>query len=167
MRRNKARTGPSDFCFLFLLLSGLSCRHLAIDAGNQVYVSFQYLYHNTTALRLKDMSASHFTWQRQASRKLEHSGCITYFRGVELAASRLLEKVASIGNTIRFEDIIEEVAGVYPKIMTDGEMDAGVWSCGMVAGLIHDIPTCRELIERIMSQAREIIRNRLEGMLSK
>ena len=65
-----------------------------------------------------------------------------------------------------FEDIIEEVAGVYPKIMMDGKMDAGVWSCGMVAGLIHDIPTCRELIERIMSQAREIIRTRLEGMLA-
>jgi NADH:quinone reductase (non-electrogenic) len=83
------------------------------------------------------------------------------------AASRLLEKETSLGKNIRFEDIIEEVAGVYPKIMMDGEMDAGVWSCGMVAGLIHDIPTCSELIERIMSQAREIIRNRLEGMLSK
>ena len=83
------------------------------------------------------------------------------------AASRLLEKETSLGKNIRFEDIIEEVAGVYPKIMMDGEMDAGVWSCGMVAGLIHDIPTCRELIDRIMSQAREIIRSRLEGMLSK
>ncbi len=82
------------------------------------------------------------------------------------AASRLLEKETSLGKNIRFEDIIEEVAGVYPKIMMDGEMDAGVWSCGMVAGLIHDIPTCSELIERIMSQAEEIIRNRLEAMLS-
>ena len=52
------------------------------------------------------------------------------------AASRLLEKETSLGKNIRFEDIIEEVAGVYPKIMMDGEMDAGVWSCGMVAGLI-------------------------------
>lgn len=83
-----------------------------------------------------------------------------------LPAKRLLEKEAALGQKIRFEDIIEEVAGVYPKIMTEGKMDAGVWSCGMVAGLIHDIPTCRELIERIMAQAEEIIRKRLEGMLS-
>ena len=37
--------------------------------------------------------------------------------------------------------------------MIDGEMDAGAWSCGMVAGLIDDIPTCAELIERIMAEA--------------
>jgi hypothetical protein len=37
--------------------------------------------------------------------------------------------------------------------MMDGDMDAGAWSCGMVAGLIHDIPTCKELIDRIMKEA--------------
>ena len=46
------------------------------------------------------------------------------------------------------------------------EMDAGAWSCGMVAGLIHDIPTCKELIDRIMKEAEDIITNRLAGMLS-
>jgi len=81
------------------------------------------------------------------------------------AVERLLEKEASLGQNIKITDIIEEVVGVYPKIMMDGEMDAGVWSCGMVAGLIHDIPTCDELIKRIMSEAEAIIRNRLEGML--
>ena len=40
-------------------------------------------------------------------------------------------------------------------------MDAGVWSCGMVAGLIHDVPTVRELIDRIMAEAEGIIRRRL------
>ena len=44
---------------------------------------------------------------------------------------------------LKFEDIIEEVGGVYPRMMTEGDMDAGAWSCGMVAGLIHDIPTCK------------------------
>ncbi|MFZ2630251.1 MAG: hypothetical protein WA081_07435 [Desulfosalsimonadaceae bacterium] len=58
------------------------------------------------------------------------------------------------------------MAGIYPKIMMDGEMDAGAWSCGMVAGLIHDIPTCKELIDRIMSEAENIIRSRLLGMIS-
>ena len=45
-------------------------------------------------------------------------------------------------------------------------MDAAAWSCGMVAGLINDIPTCRELIDRIMRGAEEIIRGRLEGFLA-
>jgi nitronate monooxygenase len=40
-------------------------------------------------------------------------------------------------------------------------MDAGAWSCGMVAGLIHDIPTCKELIDRIVTEAEEIINKRL------
>jgi NADH:quinone reductase (non-electrogenic) len=82
------------------------------------------------------------------------------------AVERLLEKEAALGKNIKFEDIIEEVAGMYPRIMRKGEMDAGAWSCGMVAGLIHDIPTCKELIDHMMSEAEKIIRNRLLGMLS-
>ncbi len=82
------------------------------------------------------------------------------------AVERLLEKEASLGKNIKFEDIIEEVAGVYPTVMMDGNIDAGAWSCGMVAGLIHDIPTCEELLKRIMSEAEALIRNRLEGMLA-
>ena len=82
------------------------------------------------------------------------------------AVERLLEKERTLGRDIGFEDIIDEVAGVYPKVMMDGEVDAGVWSCGMVAGLIHDIPTCHELIQRIMSEADALIRDRLEGMLT-
>ena len=45
--------------------------------------------------------------------------------------------------------------------MREGDMDAGAWSCGMVAGLIRDIPTCKELIDRIMAEADEIIGQRL------
>jgi nitronate monooxygenase len=51
-------------------------------------------------------------------------------------------------------------------VLQDGELDAGAWSCGMVAGLIHDIPTCKELIDRIMAEAEAIIRSRLEGLLA-
>jgi len=82
------------------------------------------------------------------------------------AVERLLEKEAALGTDIKIEDILDEVAGVYPKVMLDGEMDAGVWSCGMVAGLIDDIPTCRELIEGIMAEAETLIRSRLEDMLA-
>jgi len=45
-------------------------------------------------------------------------------------------------------------------------MDAGAWSCGMVAGLIHDIPTVKELIDRIMAEAEDIISNQMMGMLA-
>ena len=81
------------------------------------------------------------------------------------AADRLLEKERTMGSTLTIADILPEVAGVYPRIMQQGEMDAGVWSCGMVAGLIHDVPTVKELIDRIMAEADEIIRNRLMGTL--
>lgn len=73
------------------------------------------------------------------------------------AVERLIEKEKALGDAITFQDIVAEVAGVYPSIMMEGEMDKGAWSCGMVAGLIHDIPTCKELIDRIMLQAEEII----------
>ncbi len=81
------------------------------------------------------------------------------------AAKKLLEKEASLGSNLTFEDIMEEVVGVYPKVMQDGDMESGVWSCGMVAGLVHDIPTCKELLDRIVSEARQIIENRLTAML--
>ena len=81
------------------------------------------------------------------------------------AVERLLAKEKELGANIKFEDIIAEVAGVYPKIMMDGDMDAGAWSCGMVVGLIHDIPTCKELIDGMMAEAEAIIRKRLPGFL--
>ncbi|MDP3736914.1 MAG: nitronate monooxygenase family protein [Hyphomonadaceae bacterium] len=68
------------------------------------------------------------------------------------------------GTNVKFEDIIAQVGGVYPKIMQQGDMDAGAWSCGMVAGLIHDVPTVKELIDRIMTEAEDIIGKRLKGM---
>ncbi len=73
------------------------------------------------------------------------------------AVERLLEKERELGDKLKFEDILPEVAGVYPRIMTEGDMDAGAWSCGMVAGLVNDIPTCRELIDRIMREADDIL----------
>jgi len=82
------------------------------------------------------------------------------------AVDRLIAKEKALGAAIKFEDIIDEVAGVYPKIMTQGEMEAGAWSCGMVAGLIHDVPTVKELIDRIMAEAEQIIRQRLAGMVA-
>lgn len=77
------------------------------------------------------------------------------------AVERLIEKEKELGAKIKFEDILPEVAGVYPRIMQKGEMDAGAWSCGMVAGLIRDVPTVKQLIDRIMAEANAIIDERL------
>jgi nitronate monooxygenase len=81
------------------------------------------------------------------------------------AVDRLIAKEKELGANLKFEDIMAEVAGVYPKIMLEGTMEAGAWSCGMVAGLIHDVPTCKQLIDRIMAEANAIIRQRLAGFL--
>jgi|TARA_B100000427_G_C15492380_1_gene588268 NAD(P)H-dependent flavin oxidoreductase YrpB (nitropropane dioxygenase family) len=82
------------------------------------------------------------------------------------AVEKLLKKEKNLGNDLKIEDIMEEVAGVYPKVMQDGAMDSGAWSCGMVAGLINDIPTCKELIDRIIRDAEKLINQRLSHISS-
>jgi nitronate monooxygenase len=65
----------------------------------------------------------------------------------------------------KIEDISHLVAGERGRdAMSTGETDGGIWSAGMVAGLIHDVPTCRELVERIVSEAEEIIAGRLAAV---
>ena len=78
---------------------------------------------------------------------------------------QLLEIEREKGGSLKIEDIHDQVAGVYPRVMIEGEMDAGAWSCGMVVGLINDIPTVKELVNRIMMEAEQIIRRRLTGFL--
>ncbi|MDA9686798.1 nitronate monooxygenase, partial [bacterium] len=81
-----------------------------------------------------------------------------------VAVDRILQKEKDLGDNIKIQDIMDEVAGVYPKVMQEGTMESGAWSCGMVAGLINDIPTCEELINQIMSDAMEIINGRLKSL---
>ena len=52
------------------------------------------------------------------------------------------------------------------RVLRDGDLEAAAWSCGMVAGLLHDVPTCKELIDTIMQEADEIINQRLKGFAS-
>ena len=82
------------------------------------------------------------------------------------AVEKILEIERQKGAATSIEDIREFVAGPENRrVLQEGVMDAGAWSCGMVAGLIHDIPSCKELIDRIMRDAEQIIRKRLEGFL--
>ncbi len=68
----------------------------------------------------------------------------------------------------KFEDVKDLVAGARGKVVYEaGDPDYGIWSAGQVQGLIHDIPTCAELIHRIVREAEEIIMGRLAGAVVK
>lgn len=99
---------------------------------------------------------------RLIMRSLRNTERVINNAGVE----RLLAIEREKGEALKIDDIIDQVAGIYPKVMTEGDMDAGAWSCGMVAGLIRDVPSCAELIDRIMAQARQLIVQRLAGMVA-
>ena len=97
---------------------------------------------------------------RLVMRPLRNTERVLNNPGVE----RLLAKEKELGANIKFEDIAPEVAGMYPRVMKNGEVGAGAWSCGMVAGLVHDIPTVQELMDRIVRESEEI-RQRMNTML--
>jgi NAD(P)H-dependent flavin oxidoreductase YrpB (nitropropane dioxygenase family) len=98
---------------------------------------------------------------RLVMRALRNTERVLRNKGVE----QLIQIERERGAALKIDDIHDQVAGVYPKVMVDGDMDAGAWSCGMVAGLINDVPTVKELIDRIMLEAEQIIRQRLTGFL--
>jgi nitronate monooxygenase len=79
---------------------------------------------------------------------------------------RIEREKLEAGEPLQISDIRHLVAGSENrKVLQEGQMDAGAWSCGMVAGLIHDIPTCKELVDAIMAEAEALIVERLGGML--
>lgn len=83
------------------------------------------------------------------------------------AVEKILEIEHAKGAATTIDDIRHLVSGDQSKkVLHDGRLDAAAWSCGMVAGLIHDIPSCDELVSRIMAEAETIIRKRLEGFLA-
>ena len=84
---------------------------------------------------------------------------------VNPTVEKVLKLEKELGSEITFDDISEEVVGVYPKVMLEGEVEAGAWSCGMVAGLINDNPSCDELVRSIINEANQIISERLNSMI--
>jgi len=98
---------------------------------------------------------------RLIMRRLRNTERVLKNAGVE----RLLEIERARGDSLRIDDIHDQVAGIYPRVMRDGDVDAGAWSCGMVAGLIHDVPSVKELVDRIVRQAEEIVGSRLASMV--
>ncbi len=82
------------------------------------------------------------------------------------SVERILEIEKGKGPDVEINDIAPYIMGsVNRQVLQEGQLDAGAWSCGMVAGLIHDVPTCQELVDRIVSEAEEIVRTRLSRFL--
>ena len=81
-------------------------------------------------------------------------------------AERVVEIESRPGET-KFEDIQPLVQGVKGRELFDGgDLDKGIWSAGMIVGLIEDNPSCEDLISRIVAEAEDIISNRLTGMVA-
>lgn len=82
------------------------------------------------------------------------------------AVDEIIRIEAEKGSDTTIDDIRHLVTGAKGKlVLHEGRMDEAAWSCGMVAGLIHDIPSCDELISRIMAEAHAIVRERLASFL--
>ncbi len=85
--------------------------------------------------------------------------------------NKIAEEVVRIerekGVNTKIEDLAHLVSGERGrKVYEEGDIDLGIWSAGMVVGLIHDVPTCQELVSRIVAEAEAIIRGRLAKMVA-
>jgi len=80
------------------------------------------------------------------------------------AVDKVLE-IEQRGGT-KIEDIAPFVSGLVGKdMLEEGDMEKGVLSAGECMGLIHDIPTCRELLDRIMAQAEAVIKEKFATVM--
>lgn len=93
----------------------------------------------------------------------------TYRNSARVAKNAITQEVlAAEAQGLPFEAIAHLVKGARGKEGLDnGDPDHGIWTAGMVQGLIHDIPTCQELIDRIMADAVNIMNGRLAAFLSR
>ena len=87
-----------------------------------------------------------------------------------VARNAVAEEVVAIQQdpTKTIDDVRELVSGARGRanVLAAGDLDGGIWTIGQSAGLIHDIPTCAQLVKNIMAQAEGIIHARLDKMAS-
>lgn len=140
------------------LVAALSMGAAGINMGTRFVATKEAPVHDNVKRALVEATELH---TRLVMRPLRNTERVLNNAGVE----RLIEIERIKGSSMLIDDIHDLVAGVYPKVMLEGEMDAGAWSCGLVVGLIHDIPTVKELVDRIMKDAEQIITKTLAGAL--
>jgi len=110
---------------------------------------------------------------KQRMIELDERGTNLIFRTMHntarVAKNAVSDEVVAIEKNggAKFEDVQHLVAGVRGRAgLESGDVEHGIWTAGMIMGLMHDIPTCEELITRIVREAEEIIQSRLAGMLT-
>jgi nitronate monooxygenase len=140
------------------LVSALSLGAEGINMGTRFMVTKEAPIHANVKQAIIDASELD---TRLVMRPLRNTERVLVNPTVE----KVLKLEKELGSEITFDDISKEVVGVYPKVMLEGEVDAGAWSCGMVAGLINDNPSCDELIRSIINEANQIISERLNSMI--
>jgi len=109
---------------------------------------------------------------KEAMVKADERNTVLMFRTLHNTArvfknsvSKEVLRIESKGNA-KFEDVRELVSGQRGrKVFENGDIDYGVWTAGEVMGLINDIPTCKELLSRMVKEAEEIIQGRLQKMI--
>ena len=138
------------------LVAALALGAEGVNMGTRFMATREAPIHNNVKQAILDASELD---TRLVMRPMRNTERVLKNAGVD----KLLEIEREHGANTKIEDIRELVGGVYPKVMIEGEMDAGAWSCGMVVGLIRDIPTAAELLDRIMAEADHIIATRLAG----
>ena len=91
----------------------------------------------------------------------------TYRNTARVAKNEISQQVVAAEREGKpFEDVADLVKGLRGREgLISGDANHGIWTAGMVQGLIHDIPTCAELLSRMVADAENIIRSRLHGML--
>lgn len=141
------------------LVAALALGAEGINMGTRFLATKEAPIHDTMKKKIVESD------ERQTAllfRTLRHTGRV-YRNSI---AQKVLEIEARPGET-QFQDILTLVSGERSKkVIDDGNLEDGIWWAGMVMGLIHDIPTVKELIERIVNEAEQLIKTRLTKLLT-
>jgi len=92
----------------------------------------------------------------------------TLHNTARVARNAISQQVVAIERAggAKFEDVADLVKGARGREgLETGDTDHGVWTAGMVQGLIHDVPTVKDLVDRIVAEAEDLIRGRLAAMV--
>tara|TARA_B100000953_G_scaffold268065_1_gene237077 strand:- start:1175 stop:2161 length:987 start_codon:yes stop_codon:yes gene_type:complete len=144
------------------LVSALAFGADGMNMGTRFIATKEAPVHQNVKQRLVEASELD---TRLVMRKLRNTERVLINGAVE----KIMDIESSHDNEADPNELLQEIRPLVAgseRVLRDGELEAAAWSCGMVAGLIHDIPSCKELIDQIMQESESIISERLEGLLS-
>ena len=144
------------------LVSALAFGADGMNMGTRFIATKEAPVHQNVKQRLVEASELD---TRLVMRKLRNTERVLINGAVE----KIMDLESSHDNEADPNELLQEIRPLVAgseRVLRDGELEAAAWSCGMVAGLIHDIPSCKELIDQIMQESESIISERLEGLLS-